>query len=101
MARYVNKAFAEVTGEIVSRGAGYGLEIPYVYHVYGPKTYIIKLKELTDSLKAAEYIQGVTILNYYFTDENNCIIVETSEIKIFILSTSVGNKLNNIIYHNL
>ena len=72
-----------------------------MYHVYEPKTYIIKLKELTDSLKAAEYIQGVTILNYYFTDENNCIIVETSEIKIFILSTSVGNKLNNIIYHNL
>ena len=33
-----------------------------------------------------------TILNYYFTDEDNCIIVETSEIKIFILSTSVGNK---------
>ena len=35
---------------------------------------------------------GVTILNYYFTDEDNCIIVEMSEIKIFILSTSVGNK---------
>ena len=29
------------------------------------------------------YPQGVTILNYYFTDEDNCIIVETSEIKIF------------------
>ena len=36
--------------------------------------------------------QIVTILNYYFTDEDNCIIVEMSEIKIFILSTSVGNK---------
>ena len=27
----------------------------------------------------------VTILNYYFTDEDNWIIVETSEIKIFSL----------------
>ena len=29
--RYINKAFAQVVGEKVNRGAGYGLEIPCVY----------------------------------------------------------------------
>ena len=53
LARDVNKAFAEVTGEKVNRGAGYRLEIPCMYCVYGPKTYVNKLKELTDSLKTA------------------------------------------------
>ena len=38
------------------QGAGYGLEIPSVYLVYGPKTYVIKLKELTYSLKAAGHV---------------------------------------------
>ena len=51
LARYVNKAFAEVTGEKVNRGAGYRLEIPCVYHVYGQEKNVIKLKELTDSLQ--------------------------------------------------
>ena len=37
LARDVN--FADVTGEKVNSGAGYGLEIPCVYLVYGPKTY--------------------------------------------------------------
>ena len=39
---HVNKAFAEDTGEKVNRGAGYGLEIPCVYIVYGPKTYVTR-----------------------------------------------------------
>ena len=38
------------------------------------------------------FISEIVIQNYYFTDADNCIIVETSEIKIFILPTSVGNK---------
>ena len=50
--RDVNKAFAEVTGEKVNRGAGYGLEIPCVYRLYGPKVYIDWMKELIDSLRA-------------------------------------------------
>ena len=37
-----------------------------------------------------EEIEERAISEYPITD--NCIIVETSEIKIFILSTSVGNK---------
>ena len=41
-------------GEKVNRGAGYGLEIPCVYRLYGPKVYIDRMKQLTDSLRAAE-----------------------------------------------
>ena len=51
--REINKAFAEVIGGKVNRGAGYGLEIPCIYHLYGPKAYIDKFKELVDSLKAS------------------------------------------------
>ena len=47
--REVNKGFAEVTGNRVNRGAGYGLEIPCVYHLYGPKAYCDKLKELVQA----------------------------------------------------
>ena len=43
--REVNKAFAEVTGEKVNKGSGYGLEIPCVYRLHGPKVYIDKMKE--------------------------------------------------------
>ena len=35
--RDVNKGFAEVTGDELNRGAGYGLEIPCIYRLYGPK----------------------------------------------------------------
>ena len=56
LARDVNKAFADVTGGKVNRGAGYGLEIPCVYRIYGPKTYVHKLKELTNSMKTAGHI---------------------------------------------
>ncbi len=49
--REFNKAFAEVVGNKVNRGAGYRLEIPCIYCLYGPKKYIIKMKELVDSLK--------------------------------------------------
>jgi hypothetical protein len=37
--RDCNKGFAEVTGPRVNRGAGYGLEIPCVFKLYGPKPY--------------------------------------------------------------
>ena len=51
LCRDVNKGFAEVTGEKLNRGAGYRLEIPCVYHLYGPKVYVDKLKKLVDSLR--------------------------------------------------
>ena len=44
--RSVNKGMVEVTGKRVNRGAGYGMEIPCKYKLYGPKGYIDKLKEL-------------------------------------------------------
>ena len=48
--REVNKSFAEVKGEKINRGAGYGLEIPCVYCLFGPKIYVDKMKEVVDSL---------------------------------------------------
>ena len=48
--RDVNKAFAEVTGERVNRGAGYGLGVPCTYRLYGPQVYIDRMKQLVDEL---------------------------------------------------
>ena len=47
-----NSGFAKVVGNKVNRGAGYGVEIPCEYSLYGPKLYIDKLKELVASLEA-------------------------------------------------
>ena len=47
-----SKAFAEVMGGKVNRG-GYGLEVPSVYRLYGPKVYIEKMRELVNSLRTA------------------------------------------------
>ena len=41
-----NKGTAEVTGDKVNRGAGYGLEIPCKYRLYGPEFYIKRVKIL-------------------------------------------------------
>ena len=49
--RDVNSGFAKVVGNRVNRGAGYGLEIPCEYSLYGPKAYIQKLKQLVPSLE--------------------------------------------------
>ena len=49
--RDVNVGFVEVTGERVNQGAGYGVELPCKYRLYGPAPYINKLKELIAPLK--------------------------------------------------
>ena len=54
--RDVNKAFMEVTGPKVNRGTGYGLEIPCLYHLYGPSMYINRMEELVDSLVTAGHL---------------------------------------------
>ncbi len=54
--REVNKGLAEVTGGKVNRGGGYGLEVPCVYRLYGPRVYIERMKELVDSLRTAGLI---------------------------------------------
>ena len=45
----MNKAFAEVAGAKFNRGAGYGLEVPCTYRLYGPMVYTdCRMKELVD-----------------------------------------------------
>jgi len=45
-----NKVFTTVTWEMVSMEAGYGLEVLCVVHLYEPKVYIDKMKELVEAL---------------------------------------------------
>ena len=47
---YTNKAFTEVMVEMVSREASYRQEVPCVFHLYGPNTYIHKIKEPVEAL---------------------------------------------------
>ena len=48
----VNKAFVEVTGDVINRGAGYGQEVLCIYRLYGPKIYVDKMNELVDGMFA-------------------------------------------------
>ena len=50
--RDFNKAVAEVTGDCVNRGAGYGLEVPCIYRLYGSKAYLDKVREVLRDLHA-------------------------------------------------
>ena len=54
--RDVNIAYAKVTGGKINRGASYGLEIPCIYRLYGPREYIDKMKEIIDSLKTNGFV---------------------------------------------
>ena len=54
--RDANIAYATVTGEKINRGAGYGLEIPCIYQLYGPREYIDKMKEIIHSLKTNGFV---------------------------------------------
>ena len=36
----------------INRGDGYGLEIPWIYRLYGHRVYVYKRKELVDSFRA-------------------------------------------------
>ena len=50
--RSVNKGMAEVTGNKVNRGAGYGLEIPCKYHFFGSASYIERLKTVVEKQRS-------------------------------------------------
>ena len=39
-------------GDKVNLGAGYGLEIPFKYRLYGPKAYVDKMQEMIDSQRS-------------------------------------------------
>lgn len=41
----------EVTGTKVNCGAGYGLEIPWVYRLYGSRPYIERLKAAVEEIE--------------------------------------------------
>ena len=43
--REIKKGFVEVTSGKVNRGAGYGLEVPCICRLYGPKAYTDRMKE--------------------------------------------------------
>ena len=43
----------EVTGDKVNRGAGYGLEIPCTYRLYGPKPYVDWMKDIVGNWRSA------------------------------------------------
>ena len=51
-----NKSFAKVTSSKVNRGAGYGLEIPVVYSLYGPSPYVEKMKTLVEKLRVDGFL---------------------------------------------
>ena len=56
LARWSSKGTVEITGEKVNRGAGYGLEIPCIYHLYGPQEFIERLETLIATLKEKELL---------------------------------------------
>ena len=64
LSRDFNKAFVEVIGCYVHRGAGYGLEVHCFYRFYGPEPYIRILQELLSSLRADGLIQLNSYNNY-------------------------------------
>ena len=51
LTRNGNKGVTEVTGMKVNRGAGYGLEIPCVYRLYGPNAYIQRLETAVEDIQ--------------------------------------------------
>ena len=54
--RDCNKGFAIVTGSKVNRGAGYGLEVPCTSKLYGPRPYVVRLKQIVKTIQ----LQGQT-----------------------------------------
>ena len=48
LSRTCNKATVEVTGAVVNRGAGYGMEVPCKYRLYGPKAYVERVQKVMD-----------------------------------------------------
>lgn len=44
--RDVNKGFAEVTAVPLNHGAGMGMEVPCVFRLYGPESYVKRLKDM-------------------------------------------------------
>ena len=56
LAREFNKGIVHVTGVKVNRGAGYGLEVPCIYRLYGPKAYLECLKKKIEVLQERGFL---------------------------------------------
>ena len=77
------ESFVSSSRNAVTRGAGYGLEIPCVYTLYRPKPYIDKLKELVASLKAKGWSShSLRVINYLYV---NCFVQRVSLRATFII----------------
>ena len=50
LVRDFNKAVAEVTSPGLNRGAGYGMEVPCIYRLYGQQRYVDRAKESIQKL---------------------------------------------------
>ena len=55
--------FAEVTGDKVNRGAGYGLEILCTYRLYGPKPDVDRLKGIVENWRSAGYASAKRVVD--------------------------------------
>ena len=45
LVRDFNKGVAEITGSKINRGAGYGIEVPCTYRLYGSRRYVERAKD--------------------------------------------------------
>ena len=52
LAREFNKGSVYITGERTNRGAGYGLEVPSIYRLYGPKAFVDRLEQKVENLRS-------------------------------------------------
>ena len=44
--RDMNKGFAEVTAVPLNHGTGMGMEVPCIFRLYGPESYVKRLKDM-------------------------------------------------------
>ena len=56
LSREGNYGTVKVTGSRVNRGAGYGLEIPCLYTLFGSTKYLQRLATLVDELKSKKLL---------------------------------------------
>ena len=59
---FSHKAAVEVTGEKLNRGTGYGLEIPCIYHLYGPDATLNDLRRLSKTLETEHLTDTLCII---------------------------------------
>ena len=72
--RHYNTAFAEVTGAyVINRGAGYGLEVPCDYRLFGPEPYITKLQEILKFLQEEHFKSSIMEPRLVVFEDDNSI----------------------------